>query len=274
MPSSLTQVSCASATMTVWLSAWLAGAAAPDDVLDALEPWAEAHDVVAADEPTAGLTGLPGPADRPTSTTFLLAALRRVGAGAGVAARLVLPVPGDLRGMPSTGAFSRAAVESGEGVLLTDVGYGLVPAPVADGLLRWQLHSVLEAVPPDEHLPLGETEHGLRDQVRRSASTLTSLGVARHRPGVRQEIENTLRARPRSLWPDGMPAPALRVLAHADEVEAILAAASVDDPGGALTASAAAARTEALRPLAAGVRTARRAAVAEAVRVLAGIGRH
>ena len=260
--------------MTVWLSAWLAGAAAPDDALDALEPWAEAHDVVTADHPTARATGIPGPASPPTSITFLMAAVRKLGGTVPGPARLVLPVPGDLRGMPSTGAFSRAAMEAAHGVLLPDIGYGLVPAPIAEGLLRWTVYSVLEPVPPDEHLPLGENEHSLREQVRRSASTLTSLGVARHRPGVRQEIENTLRARPRSLWPDGMPAHALRVLQHADEVEAILAAASVDDPGGALTASAARARTDALRPLATAVRLARRAAVADAVRVLSGIARH
>src|SRR5262245_36789238 len=128
--------------MTVWLSAWLAGAAAPDDVLDALEPWAEAHDVVAADDSTARLSGLPGPTERSTSITFLLAALRKVGGGSPGPARLVLPVPGDLRGMPSTGAFSRAAVEAGQGVLLAEIGYGLVPAEVAEGLLRWTLHSV------------------------------------------------------------------------------------------------------------------------------------
>jgi hypothetical protein len=261
--------------MTVWLSAWLAGAAAPDDVLDALDPWAEAHDVVSADESTARITGLPGPTERVSSVTFLLGAVRKLGGAMPGPARLVLPVPGDLRGMPSTGAFSRAAMEAGQGVLLVDIGYGLVPAPVAEGLLRWTVYSVLEVVPPESHLPLGETEYGLRDQVRQSASTLTELGVARHRPGVRQEIENTLRERPTSLWPDGMPSNTLRVLQHADEVEAILAAASVDDPGGALTASAAIARTDALRPLETAVRLARRAAVAEAVRVLAGIaGRH
>jgi hypothetical protein len=43
----------------------------------------------------------------------------------------------------------------------------------------------------------------------------------------------------------------------------------VDEPGGALSASAAAARREALRPLSTAVRVARRAAVTEAVRVLA-----
>lgn len=257
--------------MTVWVSAWLAGGAAPDDVLDALVPWGEAHDVLAADEPTAQAAGLPDPTDRPTSVPFLLAALRRVrGATNSGPARLVLTAPGDVRGLPGPGAFSRAAIETGEGLLFADLGYGLVPNSLGGGLMRWTVHSVPDPAPPEEPAALSEAEYGLREQVRESASTLTSLGVARHRPGVRQEIEAALRARPRSLWPNGMPAHSLRVLQHADEVEAILRAASVDDPGGALSASAAQARTDALRPLATAVRVARRAAVAEAVRVLAG----
>ena len=271
MPSSLTRVSCVSATMTVWTSAWLVGGAAPDDVLDALEPWGEAHDVLAADDATARGIGLPGPTDRPTSVTFLLAALRKVrGTALSTPARLVLTAPGDLRGLPGPGQFSRAVTGTGEGLLFADVGYGLVPMPMGGGLLRWAVHSVLEPSPPEDHVALGEAELALREQVRQSASTLTALGVARHRPGVRQEIAETLRARPRSLWPAGMPGHSLRVLQHADEVEAILAAALVDDPGGALSASAARARTDALRPLSTAVRVARRAAVAEAVRVLAG----
>ncbi len=68
---------CASATFTVWSSAWLAGAAAPDDVLDALGPWGRAHDVVAADTGTALAHALAAPGTAPGSVTFLLAALRR-----------------------------------------------------------------------------------------------------------------------------------------------------------------------------------------------------
>jgi hypothetical protein len=257
--------------LTVWVSAWLVGASAPDDVLDALEPWSEAHDVLAADEATARCTKLPGPTGRPTSVAFLLAALRRLrGSGPTAPARLVLVAAGDVQGLPGPGEFSRAVIENGEGVLFPDLGYGLVPRALGGGLLRWIVYSVPEPVPPEEPTSLGAAEYALREQVRQSASTLTSLGVARHRPGVRQEIETALRARPRSLWPQGMPARSLRVLQHADEVEAILAAASVDEPGGALSASAARGRSEALRPLATAVRVARRAAVAEAVRVLAG----
>lgn len=260
---------CPSATFTVWTSAWLAGAAAPDDVLDALGPWAEAHDVQAADEATAELTTLPPPGAPVSSLMFLLAALRRAeGRGAGPA-RLVLPAPGDVRGLPGPGLFSREATAAGEGVLFVEVGLGIVPTQVADGVLRWTVYPVPEAGPPPEFVALTQAERDLREEVRRSASVLTDLGVARHRPGVREEIAAALRARPASLWPAGMPGQPLRVLQHADEVEAILAAARVDEPGGALSASAATARREALRPIESAVRVARRAAVAEAVRVLA-----
>jgi hypothetical protein len=268
-------VPCPSATFTVWASAWLVGAAAPDDVLDALAPWADAHDVQAADADTAQLTSLPAPGAPVSSVTFLLAALRRAAAGRAAAgpARLVLAAPGDVRGLPGPGAFSTAATEAGEGVLFPDTGpgggLGIVPTTVADGVLRWTVYRVPEPGPPPEFVALSHAERDLRDQVRQSASILTSLGVARHRPGVREEIAAALRARPASLWPAGMPQQALRVLQHADEVEAILAAAKIDDPGGALSASTAAARREALRPIETAVRVARRAAVAEAVRVLA-----
>jgi hypothetical protein len=257
----------ASATFTVWASAWLAGAAAPDDVLDALGPWALAHDVQAADPETSAATDLPPPGSPVSSLAFLLATLRR-SAPRGPA-RLVLPVPGDVRGLPGPGAFSREATSAGEGVLFADAGLGVVPTTVADGVLRWTVYPVPEIGPPVEFVALGHAERELREQVRQSASVLTSLGVARHRPGVREEIAAALRARPESLWPAGMPGQALRVLQHADEVEAILSAARVDEPGGALSSSAAEARREALRPIETAVRVARRAAVAEAVRVLA-----
>jgi hypothetical protein len=260
-------VPCPSATFTVWASAWLAGAVAPDNVLDALSPWAEAHDVQAADPVTARVTGLSAPGTPVSSMAFLLAALRR--ATPKSPGRLVLPAPGDVRGLPGPGVFSRQATAAGEGVVFPEAGFGLVPTRVAEGVLRWTVYPLPENSPPPEHVPLAQAERDLREEVRRSASILTSLGVARHRPGVREEIAAALRARPASLWPSGMPGHALRVLQHADEVEAILGAASMDEPGGALSASAASARRAALRPIETAVRVARRGAVAEAVRVLA-----
>ena len=50
-----------SASLAVWANAWLAGQAAPDDVLDALSQWALRHSVIAYDSVAAGSTGLPWP---------------------------------------------------------------------------------------------------------------------------------------------------------------------------------------------------------------------
>ena len=267
----------ASASLAVWSAAWIAGAAAADDVLDALAPWSEAHDVVAADFGVAAETDLPTPDHAGEGLGALLVLLRRrVGASGatgwdraplGLDARVVLPAAGDVRGLPGPDELRRTALAAGECAVFAGAGLAVVPAPVADGVLRWTVH-VVENVPPQAHPSLADAEHDLRAGVRDAASTLAEMNVARPRDGVREEIAATLRRRPQPGWPSGTPGRPLRVLQHADEVEAILLAATGDDPGGALTSSAALARTDALRPLATAVRAARVAAVAETVRVL------
>jgi hypothetical protein len=277
MPLLCTDVACASATLTVWVWAWLHGFTAADDVLDALVPWGELHEVVAADELAAAHFDLPPSAAVPYSPAMLLAAVRRAGASA---ARLVLPVPGDLgvlapdSGRP--GSFGAEALRAGQAVVLTGADMGVVPQIVADGVVRWTVHRIVVA--PDtaaSQVSLSEAEHALRRVVRDAAATLSALDIARHRPEVRDQIADTLAARPRPPWPSGTPGRVLRVLESADEVMAILTAAAGDD-GAAVSASEARARTQALRPLAAAVRAARLAAVAEAVRALTDdrAGRH
>jgi hypothetical protein len=251
----------------VWSAAWLAGSAAADDVLDALTPWSEAHDVVAADAATAAVTDLPTPDRAGTGLAVLLALARKRCSPTGPDARIVLPTAGDVRGLPGPGALRAAAMEAGECAVLAGAGLATVPAPVADGVLRWTVHLV-DDVPPAAHPSLPDAEHELRSLVRDAADTLAALDVAKPRRGVREEIADSLRRRPRPTWPTGTPPRPLRVLQHADEVEAILLAASGDDPGGAMSSSAALARNDALRPLATAVRGARVAAVAETVRVL------
>lgn len=264
----LVGVPCPSASLAVWCAAWLAGTAAADDVLDALAPWSEAHDVVAADAAVAAVTELPTPDHAGEGLATLLVLLRRrTHVEVGLDARVALPVAGDVRGLPGPDALRADAMAAGECAVLAGAGLALVPAPVADGVLRWTVHLV-DDVPPQAHPSLPDAEHELRSVVRDAASTLAGMDVARHRPGVREEIAAWLRRRPQPGWPAGTPGRPLRVLQHADEVEAILLAADGDDPGGALTASAALARTDALRPLATAVRAARVAAVAETVRAL------
>jgi hypothetical protein len=254
-----------SATFAVWSSAWLNGAAASDDVLDALLAWGEAHDVVAADAAAAEAFALPLAFNRAATPVQLLMALRSQGAKS---MRLVLPVPGDVRGLGGGGPFAEAALRAGDAVVLPELGFGLVPQPIAEGLVRWTVFSLTSAATP-EYVGLGDAEHGLTDAIRNSAGALQALDVASDRPGVRAELSAHLRSRPDVDWPAGTPGRALRVLQRAEEIAAILVIASSDDPGGALSASASSLRAEALRPLSDAVRTARCAAVNEAVRVFA-----
>ena len=251
--------------MAVWTAAWLHGTAAPDDVLDALHPWAEAHDVRAADEDLAQRLDLPDPSGTPAGMALLLPALRRAGAAG---AELVLPVAGDVRGLGAASEFARTALSRGQAAVLPQAQLGLVPQGPHEGLLRWTVFET-GALPPSEHMPIGEAEHGMSSAMREAASTLTDLDVAKHRPGVREEIAEKVAARPEPSWPDEVPQRPLRVLQRAAEVEAILLVATEDSPGAAVSASETRARTDTLRPLFDAVRAARCASVAEMVRVLA-----
>ncbi|WP_344885636.1 hypothetical protein [Allokutzneria multivorans] len=253
-----------SASLAVWASAWLHGAAAADDVLDALSAWGELQEFVAADQETADRTGLPIDGERAAGPALWLGALRKLGADN---AALVLPIPGDVRGLGGPGPVTRPALERGEAAVFASAALAAVPDDVADGVLRWTVFS-LTGSPVADHTPIGEAEHGMTVAVREAAATLVSLDVARHRPNVRAEIAEFISTRPRLAWPTGMPPRSLRVLERSVEVEAILRAAEGD--GGAVSASAARARADALRPLGDAVRSARCGAIAEAVRQLSG----
>jgi hypothetical protein len=249
----------------------LSGSAAADDVLDALQHWADLHDVVAADAAVAATLDVPERGETAGQLAALLAGIRRTGATSG---RLVLPVPGDVRGLGARSEFAAEALHAGEAVVLAQARLGLVPDNIADGVLRWTAFDLGEAAPV-EHVPLGEAEHELTGAMRVAAGVLTELGVAKQRAGVREELRDRVAARANAQWPAGMPPRALRVLQRANEVSAILELAAEDEPGGALSSSAAIRRAEALRPLFDAVRVARLAAVDEAVRTLSDhAGRH
>jgi hypothetical protein len=260
-----------SATLAVWTSAWLHGVAASDDVLDALAAWAEMHEVVADDHGTATALDIPTRDERAGQPALLLGALRRTGAVGGA---LVMPVPGDVRGLGGSGPFATEALRVGQGVVLPEPGLGIVPETVAESVIRWTVFD-LPMSPRTDQTPLSTAEHGLTDALRRAAGSLAELDLAKHRPGVREDIKSRVADGNRARWPDGMPPRALRVLQRANEVAAILEVAAEDEPGGALSASAANQRAAALRPLLDAVRVARCAAVDEAVRVFSDhAGRH
>src|SRR5690606_34241885 len=135
-PASVTwsSVCVASATLVVWSSAWLAGRAASDDVLDAMQVWAARHELEVADHQAADITGLP--ATRTSSPAGLLPVLRTFGSPPA----LVLPAPGDPRGLDAGGPFTKEALRAGEAVVLADAGIGLVPQATAEDVMRWRVH--------------------------------------------------------------------------------------------------------------------------------------
>ena len=123
---------CPSVSLSVWANAWLAGAAAPDDVLDALSQWAPRHSVTAYDSVAAGHTGLPWPDLNDAGAVSMLQTLRTA-AGSGLSAPaigVVLPVPGDVRGLPAGTQFQRDAIAAGEAIIVGrdhSATVGLVP---------------------------------------------------------------------------------------------------------------------------------------------------
>ena len=123
---------CPSVSLSVWANAWLAGVAAPDDVLDALSLWAPRHSVTAYDSVAAGRTGLPWPDLTDAGAVSMLQTLRTAAgppAGEPVIA-VALPIPGDVRGLPAATQFTIDAISAGEAITVCYRGtsaVGLVP---------------------------------------------------------------------------------------------------------------------------------------------------
>lgn len=270
---------CPSASLSVWANAWLAGHAAPDDVLDALSAWAPYHSVVAYDSVAAGRTGLPWPDVDAAGTMSLLQTVRTVAARNGEGIAHALPVPGDVRGLAGATQFQSDALDAGEAVLLRGadgVAIGLVPALECDEfddsedlpppqMLTWSVYS-LPTVPIVDHLDLGEAEYALRDAVRSAADALDGLCVCQGDEDPRTLIEEALQATSHHRIPEHAPVRAVRVLSTAAHVDAILSVSAGAASIGTQSVSEAGIATTAMRPLVTVVREARTAAVAAILR--------
>lgn len=276
---------CPSVSLSVWANAWLAGHAAPDDVLDALIAWAPTHSVIAYDAVAAGRTGLPWP-DVDAAGPMSLLQTVRTGSGArpdGWPQRpiaVLLPVPGDVRGLePGTG-FGQDALAAGEAMVVTapdGKAIGLVPAfefddaagdgtdaAGADCVLSWSVYSLPErraGTHPLDHPDLGEAEYALRSAVRSAAEGLGRLELAGGGPDPRALVEEVLEANGHHRAPDHAPERAIRVLSTAAHIDAIIEVSNGLSPIGTNSASQARIADDAMRPLAAVVRAARAAAV-------------
>jgi hypothetical protein len=262
----------------VWANAWLAGAAAPDDVLDALSQWAPRHSVTAYDSVAAGRTGLPWPDLNDAGAVSLLQTVR-TSAGTGLSAPAIgvaLPVPGDVRGLPAGTQFQRDAVTAGEAVIIgrdASTAVGLVPEFEYDELddesdyepeptsLSWTVYSVSAGV-PDEYHDLGDAELTLRNAVRSAADALGAIRAAGSDVAdPRGLVEQVLESNRGHRVPDHAPSRAVRVLENAAHIDAIITVSSGLIPIGLQTSSEVQIASDALRPLSSVVREARMAAV-------------
>jgi hypothetical protein len=264
-----------SLSLSIWANAWLAGVASPDDVLDALSLWAPTHSVTAYDSVAASHTGLPWPDLNDSGAVSLLQTVRTA-AGAAVARPaigIVLPVAGDVRGLPAGTQFQRDALTVGEAMVVGAIG--LVPEFEYDEIdderefdpqpcaLSWTVYSVPDAAPAGD-LDIGDAEYSLRSAVRAAADALGALRAGAADADVedpRSLVEQVLESDRQHRIPDHAPTRAVRVLENAAHVDAIITVSSGLIPIGMHSSAEVQLASDALRPLTAVVRTARLAAV-------------
>jgi hypothetical protein len=218
-------------------SVWLAGDGTVVDVVDGVR---------GDDEPHA-VEGLPS--GRDVALSEALHELRSAGARA---AAVALPRPGDPQGLGGPRALTEAAVDAGEAVLAVGARVALVPRVTAFGppgdqghFVTWRWH-VADPVPPGPGL--AEAERALSVALLQAGSILADLDIASWRPEVAQLLEDVRAGRESAPLPHAYPAPAQALAARAARLWAVTDFALGDD-GGATSASASAARRQALHPL-------------------------
>jgi hypothetical protein len=234
-----------------WVRAWRAG----------LVPYDDLADEIAGDEEHLV-------ADAPGTWTD-------VPLGQGLAAlskahpdeiRLVLPAPGDPRGLPGPGPFTGAALVAGEGVVAP--GLGLIPevrshtsgSGMTFETVLWRCYPLPEPVRPlVEHLTAAEAEVELSQHLSEATTTLAKLDIAQWRPELAGALAALRRPGNDTDLPPGYDPRARRLYARASVLDRVLALAEHAAPGGAVNGYEAQQRDAALRPL---VACCRRALVA------------
>jgi hypothetical protein len=170
--------------------------------------------------------------------------------------RLVLPVPGDPRGLPGPGHFTGAALSSGEAVVAG--GSGFIPevrshtsgSGVTFETVLWRMYQLPEhRVPPGNEPTAAEAEAELSAALAEATRMLTRLDVAQWRPELAGAITALRRPDGNTDLPPGYDPRARRLYARASILDRVLALAEHAAPGGAVTGYESRQRDEALRPL-------------------------
>ncbi|MDP5185325.1 hypothetical protein QOZ88_22055 [Blastococcus sp. BMG 814] len=225
--------------LAVWATAWLTGRSSYDETLEALTA-EHAHLV----------TGMPG-AVGATPLGEALTALRVLGEQR---LRLVLPVPGDVRGLPAVPGLAAAALEAGQAAVGDRLV--LVPRPGPE-VVTWTAFPLgAAAAPPPVEGTLRAASGALDLAVTDAARTLAGLDLARWHPEVPALLADLARPKPAPGLPFDHDPLALSVLGRAQRLAAVLDLAATDAPGAAVNQAQIAARDSALRPLSDAVREA------------------
>jgi hypothetical protein len=227
--------------LAAWATAWLTGRSSYDDALDAL-----------VGDTAHRVTGLPGTAGT-VPLGWALSALRTSGERR---LRLVLPVPGDVRELPRVAGLAELALETGQAAVGDRLV--LVPEPMGPEVVQWTAFDLTGAPPaaPPAEGSLRAVSGALDLAVGDAARTLVELDLARWHPEVPTLLAGLAKAAHVPGMPPGSDPLALSLLARAQRLGRVLDLALTDAPGGAVTHRQAAARDDALRPLAEAVREA------------------
>jgi hypothetical protein len=227
--------------LAVWATAWLTGRASYDDALDAL-----------TGETAHRVSGLPG-TDEAVSLGSALTALRGLGERR---FRLVLPVPGDVLGLPVVPGLAPLALESGQAAVGDRLA--LVPEALGPEVVQWTVFPLDGAPPvaPPVEGSLRALSGSLDLAVGDAARTLVGLDVARWNPEVPALLAGLGKTAPAPALPRDHDPLAVSILGRAQRLAAVLDLALADAPGAAVNHAQAARRDEALRPLSHAVREA------------------
>jgi hypothetical protein len=242
-----------SSRFVAWVRAWRAGLVPFDEVADEI---AGNEEHVVADAPGAW-------SELPLRETLPM--LSKLSPDE---IRLVLPAPGDPRGLPGPGRFAADALLAGEAVVTRSMG--LVPevrrhtsgSGVSFETVRWQVYPLPEPATVGwvtEPTP-AEAELELSTALAEATATLARLDIAQWRPELAGAVAALRRTDGATDLPPGFDPRARRLFARAAVLDRMLVLAEQAAPGGAINGHEAQQRDAALRPLTTACRRALAAA--------------
>src|SRR3954471_23008600 len=168
--------------------------------------------------------------------------------------RLVLPAPGDPRGLPGPGELTGAALLAGEAVVTPS--FGVVPelrrhtsgSGVEFETVLWRFYPV-PAFKPTFQMGPADAATELTTALTEATTQLTRLDVAHWRPELAGALQALRRPESTATLPPGFDPRSRRLFARAGVLDQVLALAETNAPGGAINGYEAPQRDAALRPL-------------------------